>query len=794
MRKDLIISAILHDIGKVIYRSGRKASHSFLGYEFLREINRTISEDKTVFSDEVLNAVRYHHIKDLKEANLEKDALAYIVYEADNIASGIDRREIEGEEGSTKLFDKYTPLKSVYSLLNKNTEKKYYSGVTDRLIKDLIMPDKKADLSIGHYSGIKSRFSKNLKAIGKDIREDSFINSLLELVKSTLYYVPSSTNTQEVCDISLYLHSKLTACLASGIYDYLNINNQTDYKTVLLSNNSFRDKQAFLMASVDISGIQNFIYTITTSSAKKQLRARSLYVELIMENLIDELLVQLGYSRCNLLYSGGGHFYLLIANTEENKQKFNNIIQKQNDWFIENFGISLYVASALASCSANDLMPKTVDDSARYRDIFACLQKQLSRNKVQRYSYKQINNLNNFSNGKKHSRECSVCGMVTDTKKNYCEICASLIKNGAQFIKEDSIFAVINDKKDIKTIQDLPLKLFSYEYDSSYLLVCDRKDIAQFEGVMVRQYSKNSFDVGKNRESTIFMGDYTWNEDFEKLVEASIGIKRLGVLRADIDDLGKAFVKGFNVDDKINYSTISRTSAFSESLSMFFKYYINIILKSKTSSTYRISLNNQDNTKEERRVSIIYSGGDDLFVVGSWDAVLEFAIDFNNYMEQFTNQKLTMSAGLGIYPSKYPISAMAIQTGELEALAKGMGKNRIALFDNTQESVFGWDELENNVIKEKLYFIISHYHQSSMETSNMSQIYKLLEYIKNIDKDKNNLARLAYSLARIQETLSTENNNKEFINKLYKWSSNDQDRKELLMALTIYIYLNREDK
>ena len=52
-------------------------------------------------------------------------------------------------------------------------------------------------------------------------------------------------------------------------------------------------------------------------------------------------------------------------------------------------------------------------------------------------------------------------------------------------------------------------------------------------------------------------------------------LKRIGVLRADVDNLGQTFVAGFAG----KYATLSRTAALSRQLSIFFKYYIRSILK-----------------------------------------------------------------------------------------------------------------------------------------------------------------------------------------------------------------------
>lgn len=58
------------------------------------------------------------------------------------------------------------------------------------------------------------------------------------------------------------------------------------------------------------------------------------------------------------------------------------------------------------------------------------------------------------------------------------------------------------------------------------------------------------------------------------------GIRRLAVFRADIDNLGQAFVSGFESEKHgQRYVTLSRTATFSRKLALFFKRHINILLK-----------------------------------------------------------------------------------------------------------------------------------------------------------------------------------------------------------------------
>ena len=87
----LVIGALLHDIGKLLYRYNDGRNHSRSGYEYLKDVIH-------ISNKEILEQVLYHHASLLKGAKIENDSLAYITYIADNIASAIDRRKTEEEE------------------------------------------------------------------------------------------------------------------------------------------------------------------------------------------------------------------------------------------------------------------------------------------------------------------------------------------------------------------------------------------------------------------------------------------------------------------------------------------------------------------------------------------------------------------------------------------------------------------------------------------------------------------------------------------------------------------------
>ena len=87
-------------------------------------------------------------------------------------------------------------------------------------------------------------------------------------------------------------------------------------------------------------------------------------------------------------------------------------------------------------------------------------------------------------------------------------------------------------------------------------------------------------------------------------------------------------------------------------MSMFFKYHINYILEN---GEFYIA-DKKEEERGKRNATIVYSGGDDVFVVGSWDDVVGFAVDLQKSLKEFSQDTLTISGGIGIYPAKYPIN------------------------------------------------------------------------------------------------------------------------------------------
>ncbi|WP_018998995.1 type III-A CRISPR-associated protein Cas10/Csm1 [Megamonas rupellensis] len=820
----LIKGALLHDIGKVCYRTGKRINHSKLGGDFLEQYLKPNEE-----AERLLNCVRYHHKDYLQKAKLDKNDLAYIVYEADNIASGMDRRENEGEE---KGFDPKLNLDSIFSVFYSDKKiqvaNKYFLIYKD-INKSFNYP--RTDISLATNSNYEALLNK-IKShfITKDISQIS-INQLLQILEEGFSYVPSSTNRAEVCDISLYVHSKITSAVASCMKLYFDEQQIQDYKKYCFNSGSkiFRNEKIYLLISGDISGIQDFIYTIPSKGALKTLRGRSLYIDLLLEEFIDEYLEQIGLSRANVLYSGGGHFYILAPNIEDTKKAIDKLQAKMNRWLMENIGINLYLAIGTAECSANNLMK-----SEAQGNLFAIVNKKLKDDKTIRYS-KDENFLEHIFNVEKEKdtakKECNICHNLVDKLWKYnsdeeiaCEFCLNLYKLGQDILTQDLVFVISEEKI------DGGIKIFGKDKDL-YMYAVNIEDIDMFKGKILRIYSKNNL-LESDLAIRLYLADYSAKNEndevmtFDDLAKSSCktdkGIKRLGVLRLDIDDLGIAFSSGFvsdkdKIEDNLRYATLSRYADLSKDISMFFKVAINKIcagdltgcvdFEEKAFNIFGIA------KAPKRKVNIIYAGGDDLFLVGAWDEVLEVAIDINRAFKQFTNGRLTLSAGMAMFSPTYPISKMAEIAGLLVQMSKNRkDKNSIALFGMETnlkangkpecKHIYTWVDFEMKVCKEKMNYLLARLSFDGDKFNKLSVgkslIYRLMDLIQLADEDKLNIARFAYVLARMQPKQDKDEQKRKiyenFVSKMYQWINNNEDKKQLATALNLLVYYLRDKK
>ena len=879
---NLQIGALLHDIGKIVRRAGKggKNRHSKAGSDYLE--NRELL-DKEKYR-EVYDMIKYHHNEEIDEKmkeneKLDDDSLAYIIYEADNIASGVDRVKYDDEISDEGKKIKVTgieglPLNSIFNRLNvqKNKIEKNFGSLRNDRRNFNIPKEKKEKNKIENteYLNVLEQLRDDLEEMKqKNILTPEKLNSVLE--ESCIYF-PSSSYV-DYPDVPYYDHVKLTAAVAVCMYIYdMEKENNRDYKNKYFkkSQKKEREKTKFLFVSGEFTGIQNFIYTITSKMAMKSLRGRSFYLELFIEHIIDEILEALNLSRVNLIYSAGSQFYMLLPNVSKTIEILENYKKIVNDFLLKELGTSVYYEISHTETSAEELgnkLSENIKKENKIKEIFKRNSIETSRKKLNRYSEKQLeeifdedSDLNKIYND---TKECVICKksekeeiLIKNSQNEsngnieICDSCKNYIKLGRDISKSFHQKRTFFMEKNCEE-KSSKLKFPKYPKGSVEIVFRNFETVEEVEkesDKFYRFYSINDDYFGKGNSRNIKIGNYnikSTNEEkenslveFTELVKKGKGIERLAVLRADIDNLGTLFQTGFedtgfvNIDgekEPYKFVRFSKTVVLSRYLSDFFKRVINLILERKNLTDEKNELFKEycniitERTKEKtdgRNIVLVYSGGDDVFAIGTWNDIIEFSVDLRTAFKEFSSDRVTLSAGIGFFDENYPIFQMAQKTGELEKLAKSHNENEIgktakdaiALFgvekNDKLNHVYKWDDFIGKVLNEKYSYLKSRISlKENEETEKVfvgkSKWYSLMNLIRSQFEEKENekhridIARFAYIIARIKYDKQNERQQKNYLDlkkQLFEWIKNEEDAKQLLTAINIMIYEYRESK
>lgn len=599
-----------------------------------------------------------------------------------------------------------------------------------------VMPGQAASQAQLPYAEIKLAYKNLLDGFKKELSTlptntiNGFTDSLLFLFEKYFCYVPVSVNAGET-DVSLYDHCRsvtaITECLVSTENPGL----------------------PFLLMTADISGIQNFIYNDenpvenSTKGTSKRLRGKSFYLILLTDTLSSIILSRMGISRANLLMNGGGHFIILAPNTARNMEIFDNLKIEFGKFLFEKFAGKLHTVMASVEADTNlysdfsawyaqlndallsEKGRKMIDflESAVETNIDTFRPAQLSYgvkgddnqdhknlNEYQKYLYANERMFEELGRGVSKASFFVFCqsAQTPDLKKNdlfrftpvyYSQLGASWFAAESNQALQDllRIFSSLNDAAitvfrmnsadgfaEVKQcISQVPISSLGvsigFRFNGTYSP--DKKILENFNQSDSEDESESEFEefIDNNGGESY---RYTKEDikksplEFEKLAllseqEELLSYPLLGVLRLDVDNLGAVFIFGFKKgSNQVNdiYS-LSRNAGLSRELNLFFCGYVNLLAK-------------------KHHIYITYSGGDDLFVVGSWVNIIEFSKTLHEEFNKLSgnNKQLTLSAGIHLCKPNFPVVKAARLAGEAEECSKkAKNKNALTLFEKTAE-------------------------------------------------------------------------------------------------------------
>ena len=453
----------------------------------------------------------------------------------------------------------------------------------------------------------------------------------------------------------------------------------------------------------DLMGVQKFIYTISSEGALKSLRARSFYLELAAEEIVQQILEALELPRTNVIYTGASKFYLLVAATDSLETTLNQIQQDFNEWLLNTFQRKVFLAIAHKTFSAERLRSASNSEQPPLAQIW----QEVNDHLRDQASRKFVHQLDTLLEQRASHQPCKVChrdDVPEDQLKPLnkhepdsvlaCCTCRTMFDLGDHLPEVKALVRSPrpSNKADSQDHQDISVHHHYYRSVSPSHNPAKDEIIFQINNWALKSYPSNQFVpmlLGNYFQTSSETGGFL---SAGEMAKAANGIERVGYLRMDVDRLSQIFSKGLGAG-----YTLPRLACLSRQMTYFFKVYLNSLAASRKANF--IDHQHHDGTPKfefltpastRRNLLFIYAGGDDLFVSGAWNETVEFAFDVYQSFRAYTGQHpdITLSAGVCLSGAKFPLYQAAAEAGEVEKSAKGNGRDSFGLFDVALK----WDE------------------------------------------------------------------------------------------------------
>lgn len=790
LEEKVILAALLHDIGKVRERfeRGQRQNHALLTREFLKK-----------FDEELAELAYGHHsgkeLDTLSDVREELQNFAEIISRADNISAGVERtripskvkvdeegtqKEKETLEGWTKRDRKERPMLSVLSTvdLEKGGSKEKYFTVRELTLEPFYLKPKKLEESAVDYS-FWSKMEEDIGSVWGKYDFKRLIFTISNILKKYLFFVPADTYESygkirkiPIPDTSLYEHSRLTSI----------------FTLVMLE-----DKTKFMLIKGDISGIQDFIARITSKRALRFLKGRSFFLELLNLAAAFRICRDLGIPYTQILSATAGNFTIIAPATNDCRKALERIKKDINRELI-NYG--LYIAIAWREFN--------YEEAQNFNQLVRKLDDDLDILKLKRYheiveeDYELVFGTSVFGTSTEKLDECDVCKIEvkkenlrnigveeTATEEEKIEVCSSCYEIYQLSDKLIKIGRIISETKGRAKFYigvyengggDITLLGIGFKIDAlpEGLVNADYVFVANNVDFLEDEFVKNGIGCGFR-----FFNVNVAETSIDDLSESSKGAKYVGILKMDGDDMGKIFSEGVRnwwkkkgISEEVEM-TPGRYATMSSLFEIFFGYCVDRICREGKFFTKK-------SFAEDPKIYVVFSGGDDLFVIGPWDQIIDLAIKINEEYLIFTgNPNMTISAAITLAERKFPVYKSYSMTLEsLEDAKSFEDKSAVSLFYNKIR--FG-DIQEVKKIKN---FLVDRIEEGDLSRA---IIYALLSSINNGGKYRRKWAA-KYVIARYSERYGDLSFLDEKIDEAFKENSFSK----LLVALKWAELLTRE--
>ena len=700
--KEIVIASYLHDVGKFAQRADRKDlydknmegqlckptndghygyQHTVFTFGFLEKYRDILPDD--VSSSDIIRLAANHHTPTKYSE--------WIIAKADRLSSGSDRCVMQENEAyfedPAKFYEK--PLEHILasiSIDDRKNERAYCKLLP--LEEDAILSTSEKKINKEKYNALFQKFEADF-ALLKGLNYDDFVFSLDSLLERYWWCIPSATNCD--VDISLYQHAKTTAAFAATLYAY---HKQTNSENENALNDNSAEKFRFLKG--DVSGIQKYIFDLKSNSdSSKLLRARSFEIAALGDIIARNIVSQFDMPNANILTAAGGNFMLLLPNTEHTIRLLQQIQLETEEYFLKEFAgkLAVIISDGIKACQ-DEMQQKNAQKLINDIGYNADCAKQ---KKMQNALKKNGAVLDEFYEKLQRYGECSQCGIFpAQSDGGICKNCETLAEIGGKLVKASY---VSYNAKELKSFAEMVNVREHFDYGNPA--------------------SVNKYIAGKPIIHLPYLAP--WKNKYElftfsEIAQKATGNKKLAMFKSDIDNLGLVFSS--SLGERMSFS---RYADMSHKLHYFFSAYYTHFVRTHG---------------YEDKIYTVFSGGDDLCILGAWDAVMQFACDFQKEIGKLTNNNpsVTLSGGIVLSSASTPVRMIAeMAENELEKSKarkdeKGeIVKNAITVFGTT----VSWETYEKCLEDGKRL-------QKYLESEKLSTgvVYKMIDFASRSQKVK----------------------------------------------------------
>jgi CRISPR-associated protein Csm1 len=497
-----------------------------------------------------------------------------------------------------------------------------------------------------------------------------------------------------------------------------------------------------LLLSGDFFGIQDFIFNgLETKKAAKIIRARSAMVQLITKAIANELKERLDARE---VLFGAGKF-LMVCDLAK-KDEIKKIQEILNEYFFKNyFGLSGVVLS-FEKAKKDDVI--RIEENEEIKKVLSKLALNNEKAKLNKFDLTNRESfvIDIFENAKTEDEVCEYCKKRLKETQEACLICENEINLGTLLTKFNSVSIKLEDnKKDFEKDEVFILKINQKVY---YAKFGDDEEFDISNDKMTKKPKWPLKAYVPTKDNKI--------KTFEEIEE---GFSGLMMLKADIDRLGNTFKKFY-------YDSFKKFNRLSREINFFFANYVPYVIKQNYPNIY-----------------VVFAGGDDLFLIGPYLEVVDFAKDIRERFYNFTLQKATLSMGLVMFKHSTPVLYVNEEAEKAEKRAKSVKKDNK---DRNGIDLFGigmkFEEFKD--IEEKWQKI---YKKDEMP---MSFLYRLIEII-NMASEMDNNPKNAIWRSKLSYIVNRNFKKIEFLKELVDLI--EEYREKVLPSIYLTIYKRRDD-